>query len=358
MKEYTVLKVKCKKGIKIADIYDYVRETLHFDRNFFALQNIELGSISKQCRTLYDELDLDKFFYKVVLKHLKEHPNYDPQRDDRKMISNLDSCWNWYNEKENESLSKDAFEKMIAFCDALKTSDISSLILGMDEIRWDGKATGQGTYGYQKAAATYDLGKNYLSNSIIVGRIYDSKTYTVHISFEKRFGGLDVINNLVDFLGEKKTEMTYYAPENRDERVAWEAAAEEANIKFQNALAGLKCLELETIERRFCKDDENKKINIKRYINDYLCTDGWKIRKAYPDEWPTIISKEKEESEICLSIMSGDKGHHLQSLIYYRNKRFFFGDHIHNLHCNDLAGQEEAFFRNAKIIRDYLYEVL
>ncbi len=357
MKEYTVLQINCKKGLTISEIYKKIRETLTFDRPLFAIQNLKTDGIGKDCRKYYEELDLDRFAYKKVLEHLKQSPYYDPERDDRRMLSNADGCWEWGNPKKTEALSSEEFEKLILFCDGLRTSDISTVLIGFDEIRWNGAATGKGTYGYQKADLSYNLGKNYLSNSVMIGRTYESKQYTAYLSCENQFKTTDAFSDLASFLGETKDTLTYFAPENDEERAEWETAAKDARLRLQSAVSELKNLSLHIIGNNISKED--KKINIRKYITKFLCTDGWSIRKAFSDEWPTVVGKDKDDVSIHLSIISSHNGHQLQSIVYYRSPKFVFTEHIYELSCTDISEKDaENYFLNAQTIRNRLEELL
>lgn len=358
MKEYIVSEIRCKKNLKISEIYSYVKDKVKYNSNLFAFQNIKLDSISGECKRIYNELNLDKYAYKKVLEHIAKTPYYNPERDDRRMVSNLNSIWNWCNESINTPLGVEDFESLVKFSDKLKSFDVSTLMLGLDEIEWGGSKVGKGSYGYKKADCTYGLGKNYLSNSLIVGRVGGDKTYTAYVSCESIFYELDIVKEIIDFLGEKISEVTCFAPECDAEREEWNVTAKDADNKFKAAMDGFNELALETIDKSGTAD-EKQKINIKKYINKYLCSDGWEVRKALADESPTVVHKMKQESDICISVVSGHNGHHLQALVYYRSKKFMFCEHIYALNVNSISESEiEKYFRNCVTIKNYLYDVL
>ena len=358
MREYMVLEVKCKKDLQIQEIYKYIEKKAKYNHNFFAFQNLHFDSLNKECKQLYEQIGLDCFRYKKVLEHLAKRADYNPDRDDRQMISNVDSRWEWNNEKETRALGEQELELLIAFCEKLKKGAAATFIVGLDEIEWDGKKSSKGTYGYQKADCTYGLGKNYLSNSITLGRLYADKAYTAYISCEKHFREHSIINEIIDFLGEIKTESVHFAPENEEERKEWETAQQMAEAKFRMTLSGLDSLPLKLIEKRRITDSSCK-INIGKYIKTHLCKNGWETRKAFPDEHPTIIHKCKGNADVCLSILSGHNGHHLQAIVYYRSPQFLFANHIYALSYNEISADDvEIYFQNVEIVRDYLYESL
>lgn len=358
MKEYVVLKINCHSGLTMREIFAHINEKVVSHSNFFAIQSLRFDVLDVKSQNLFRKIGLDGFSYKVVLPHLKETPTYNSERDDRRMISNLDRCWEWNNETCHDSLSEEKFSELITFCDRLHATDIATVILGLDEIEWGGQKVGKGSYGYQRADCTYRFGENYLSNSITVGRDYSSKNYTVCLSCEKRFSALPIIAEMAGFLGNVKEELTAFAPETEHEREEWEKAAGEAKQKLEDALACLKKLPLLPIEK-WKRADESEKIYIKKHIKQYLCTDGWRLQKALPDEWPTIVCREKQDRSIKLSISSGHNGHHLQALLYYRSPMYKFGEHIPELSYNEISDADvEKYFVNAVTIRNYLDEML
>jgi hypothetical protein len=102
-----------------------------------------------------------------------------------------------------------------------------------------------------------------------------------------------------------------------------------------------------------------KKINTKKCIKQFLCTDGWYTRKAQGGEIPTVIAKKKGEAEVCLMIKSSSGGHSLQALCGYHIDGFSYYDNLSAL-LHPILDEKgvEAFFQNAVVIRDYLYKEL
>lgn len=358
MREYVVFKIKCKKDLKCEAVYEKIKTNLKFNNSLFALQNLDFNRLGPESQRIYEEISLNKYSYKKVLPHLKNSSYYNPERDDRQMISNLDERWEWSNTHNTQQLNKHDLEELITFYDKLKTSATATRIIGFDEIEWNGKKVRQGTYGFKKADCTYNLGQNYLSNSLIIGKTYSDKVYTAYLSCEKIFVGVDIIQELIDFLGEKVLEISYFAPECDRERDEWEQTATNAKNRFDKAISDLGNLPLKVIAPQ-STTIESSKINIRKYIKNYLCTDGWEIRSALHDEWPTIVYRTKGDNDICLSIISGHNGHHLQSIVYYRSKKFVLADHILALSFNEISEDDlEKYFYNATLIRDYLYNAL
>lgn len=360
MKEYVIIEVRCKKNLTIADMYGFIKGKIKHNNNFFEL--LDLFKFSKKPNTnalqKLTKLSLDEYEYTKVLEHLSQNPNYDPKRDDRKVISNLDKRWQWYNYNNSQSLTDEQFSELIDFCDALKPLDVSTLMIGIDEIEWDNQKSNKGTFGYEKAHSTYSLGKNYLSNSITIGRSSGDKYFTAYISYEKHLITVDAINRInmiTEFLGETIDKKSYFAPENELERNEWDGIYEEAKLKFDSAISGVKALGFAT-EIKPASSEESK-FNIKKYIKKYLCTDGWSMGKKNPSEIGTKVNIEKNGDNISLYIVSNHYGQHLQLLLYYENTKFSFGKNL----CYSFYSSSEddlvAYFENVKTIRDYLYSI-
>lgn len=359
MKEYVVLEIQCKKELNFLDIYFVLKSNVSYNSNLFALQNLDFEKLNSKACAIYDRLQLCKYEYKIVLEHLVNTPYYNPELHDRRMVSNMDSCWSWYNEQVNESLSDNDFKDLITFCDLLRAQDVLTCVVGFDQIEWDGTTVGKGMYGFEKADCTYGLGKNYLSNALVIGRTHENKQFTAFLSCEKRFRNLGIIDKIVRFLGEKKYEEVYFAPENEAEREEWIEKKENAKLKFQNAMEGVQSLPLEKFERILPADRSKKKNNVQNYIRKFLCTDGWLVRPARSYEHSSVIYRNKDDSEIAFSIVSGHNGQHLQALVYYRSNKFLFSENLHDLYVWSSSEQDiEKFFRNMIRVRDYFYECL
>ncbi|MBR2335385.1 MAG: hypothetical protein IKA62_04080 [Clostridia bacterium] len=362
MKEYVVLEIKCKKDIKFFDIYSIMQSNVVYNRNLFAFQNLNFNTLSTEARNIYHQINLSRFEYKVTLEHLLNASYYNPEQHDKRMVSNLDESWDWSNKYENNSLNDEDFKKLFVFSDLLKALDVYTLILGFDQIEWDGKPVCKGTYGFEKANSNYGLGRNYLSNSVIAGRTYENKPYTALISCERCFRNLDIINNIADSLGKIVYEEIYYAPENKEERYEWAQKSFEATLKFENAISQLHKLNLEPLPKNpmgLNKLNKQTKINIKKYIRTYLCTDGWDYRPARSNEHPTVIYKNKDNKEIVFSIISGHGGQHLQVIISYSSKEFYLSENLLDLFAYTSSEQEiEKFFANVVKVREYFYALL
>ena len=358
MKSYTVFKIKCRDSLSMADLFAYLQDKVAANGHYFAIQGLRYDALDKKKQKQFDDIGLDEFSYRVVLPHIAQSAGYDPDLHDYRMISNLDGRWNWPNPTCHELLPDERFSNLVAFCDRLGTLDIATMLVGLDELAWNGEPVGKGTYGYEKADCTYRFGENYLSNSVTIARDYQGKKYTACLSCEKRFVTVPIISEIVAFLGTVKQESTYFAPETQEERQEWNRMADDAKRRLDMAVARIEQLPLIPIER-YSSSDETKKINVKKLIKQYLCTNGWEERKALPDEWPSIVCKAREDRDIKLSIVSGHNGHHLQALIYYRSPKFSYSSSLSELHVNSISEADvESYFLNAVAVRDCLDEIL
>lgn len=358
MKEYIVIGIKCNDNITLKDTFSIISSIISYDRNLFAIQNLNSSRLNQNAQSIYGRLDLKRFEYRVVLNHLLNTDYYDPEQHDIQMISNLDKCWKWHNEHTNESLSQDDFHDLMSFIDTLKAHDFASLVVGFDNIKWGEEQVNNGTYGYEKADGAYGLGRNYLSNSLIIGKTAENKSYTAYVSLEKRFRDFDIINQITESLGKIISEEVYFAPENKEERDEWNLKANEAKQKFDNAISGLQTLKLISPHNMYSWDPK-KKININGYIKNHLCVDGWQKRPARSYESPTIICKNKHDREIAFSIVSGRNGQNLQALIQYSGKEFLISENLHNLFVFSSNEEDtEIFFKNLVLVRDYLFDTL
>lgn len=343
MKEYCTIAVKCIKELELTDVFSLCSERLKYNSNIFCFQNLSFAFLSKKKQKMYDDLHMEHFAY---------------QDKSNLMVSNLDNNWQCCNGEATESLNKKEWVDLVNFASQLRGYDTFSHFIGVDEIMWDNTSVEKGTYGFRKPDSCYGLGLGYLSNCIIVGKTSIDKTYTAFLVCEKKFRPLNVIQEFVDYLGTIKYETTMFAPDDNAERIEWKREAVRANIRLQSALAGVRSLGLVRISNNW-DTDEKVKINIQKQIKNALCVDGWKIRKADFDEWPTLICKEKGDTEICLSIISGHNGHHLQSIITYKSKKFSLHEHIYELSVSALdEAYVELYFSNAKKILDYIYDAL
>ncbi len=368
MKEYVVLELKCDKDLTIADIYAKVTKRVVHNRNSFFVDSLHVDGMrdSNKCRygELYDELKLEQYMYTVTLKNRPEHPWH--------LLSNLDASWEWYNPNASESLPREQFEKLIDFFDNLKAMDLNGMLMAFDEISWDGSRPEKGTYGYAKADNRGLYLMNYLSNAVVLRRTYKNKQYEVYITCEKRFRELAAVQELAESLGKIKREVIHWAPESDAEREEWNRIAAEAEIKFKNAVAGLETLPLEKYEKHGTagftveKDAQNRvrigiqkvaKIDVQKYVKGFLCTDGWQKRKALPDELPTIVSKDKGDAAVSVEVDIRHNGHDVSLYLQYRSKMFKYSQDSQCIY-DAYPDQMDIFFRNAVLIRDYLYETL
>ena len=360
MKEYIVIKIECPKEKKSTEIYQKINKTLKFNRTFFEFCDLfkYRDHVSAKKQEEFEALNLQRFSHIKILEHLAKSPHYQPERDDRKLISNLDSSWEWGHEDAEKSIDHSLFEKILAFSDRLKLTDVITMLFGIDEIEWDGYAVGNGTYGYEKAKSASYGGENYLSNSIIISRIpHENKPYTVYLSCEKQFRNLDVINNVAQAIGAIKSEKHFFAPESEDERVDWNYAYRDAELKFNAMKTEFSKIAVNLPNK--LKDHKelwkfDDKINVRKNIKKYLCTNGWEIRTNDADRAGIIISKHKKDDVISVAIVSQHNGHYLQMLIYYDNIKYTFGWNpgysYTLLHEKDIC----MYLENIKFIRDFI----
>ena len=356
MKEYTILEIKCDKNLTFTDIYSIIKGKFKHNRNLFSIMGLKTERMTKGNLALFESLEMDRFAYKITLEHRVGKPDYNPKIDDRHIFSNLDENWRWHNPQVNESVSDEFMERLIAFLDKVNANAMSTQVVVFDEIEWDGTPVSKGTYGYQKADATYLWPLNYLSNAVVVGRTYQGKACSAYISCETVFRDLPVVQELAESLGKIKNEFAYYAPEDDTERELWDKEKAEAEAKFKSAVAGFKNLRLEDHVKNGTAGT-SKKIDVKKYIKTYLCTDGWKIGKSLPEEWPLVVRKQKGDASIGIGIDSRHNGHGVHLIVYYRSRSFLFSEHVEYI-SDAHEDQIEICIRNGQKIRDYFYEVL
>ena len=356
MREFVVTEIRCEKGIKATEICNKVLEKVKHNRLFFEFQNLFkwADTARERKKKKLAELNLTKYAYVRVFEHTKNSPYYDPKKDDRQLLSNLNSAWFWYNETENDSLDESKFRDIVAFGDTVG-SHVSTVMYGIDEIEWGGKPVSPGTYGYKKAEGLYDGGNNYLSNSVIVSKIpYEGKPFKVYVSCEKEYRDLEVVEEMISSLGKKIGEKTYFAPENEEERHEWEETYREAEERYKAMIAKTKEL-AKTLPKRFEPQSLmakfEAKINVKKCVKNCFCPDGWELG------YGNTVSKRKGDSVITVYIDSLDKGHYLQALMDYSNIKFYFGDNINYIFELKDEANVCAYLDNVKIMAETVYEM-
>lgn len=356
MKEYTILEIKCDKSLTFSEIHSIIDGKVKHNRNLFSIMGLQPERMTKDNLALFESLEMDRFAYKFTLEHRVGKPDYNPQIDDRHLFSNLDENWKWHNPQVNDSVSDEFMERLTAFLDKVNANAMSTQVVVFDEIEWGGTPVGKGAYGYRKADATYLWPMNYLSNAVVVGRTYQSKTCSAYISCETIFRKLPVVQELAESLGKIKKEFTYYAPEDDAERELWDKEKAEAEAKFKSAVAGFENLRLED-HVKIGTAGTSRKIDVKKYIKTYLCTDGWKIEKPLPEDWSLVVRKRKGDASIGIGIDSRHNGHALQMIVCYKSRSFLFSEHVEYI-SDAHEDQIEICIRNGQKIRDYFYEVL
>jgi len=356
MKEYKILTIQCPKEYNLTTIFSIIRKKVNSDKNFFYLRGLEPSDkLRTSLKKIYDEIDLDRFSYLYIPDYLVQAGMTDRLTW---LYSNLDSRWTSPNFNNIcEPLSGENFDKLLDFYDKLPRSRLLlDEVVGLDEIEWEGNKVAKGTYGYKKADAWIKLGSNYLSNAIIVSRFWRAKQYTVYISCEKQFSDLAVIREVAESLGKVKSEQSFFAPEGAEERAQWVETYKEAEKKFTKATEGIKELKLEKYENGM--NDPSKIINIRQLLKKHLCDNGWSIRKKLPDEYGIMISKDKDDAVLSLSVMSRHNGQHLIIDACYRHKKFYFYDRLPIMMDGPDEEQIEIYLKNVRIIRDHLDEMI
>ena len=364
MQEYTIFEIRCNKGMKIADIYhEIIKRIPSHNRNLFAFHHLDWETNGIKSKALYEKIGLERFAY-TAIPPAWENRDEIPDYIYLDLVSNLDNRWEMYNKTNHESLSKSDFEDVIEFADSLKKYGIFQMIIGLDEISWDGNGVSSAAHHLDPVNFTSLLGKYYCSNSIIIGRTLEGMQYKAYLSCEKKYSDHPVVEEIIHALGQVSWSGDEKAPANEAERDALIEIWETNLKKVENIVNGISALPLKNISRPNWTFEQmnlefEKKINTKKCIKQFLCTDGWYTRKAQGGEIPTVIAKKKGEDEVCLMIKSSNGGHSLQALCGYHLDGFSYYNNILELSPSilDETGVE-TFFQNAVMIRDHLYKEL
>ena len=333
MKEYISYLIHCDKAMTITDIYKKINENVIYQRNIFSFLDLKSDDLSKKNKEIYSDIGLSEYSYRAI-------PYNWLGRDDRpehifcNMTANIDSSWQQPNERNNESLSNNDFEKLITFCDDLKTSDVSSLMLVFDEINWDGVPSSKGICGIYPANSTYKGGYGYLSNCITISRTYESQKYTVILTCEKQLGDLAIIKKLLCEFGKIDKNLSFYAPEDEKEHAEWKEINRvyTDKLKMMTDIIGEMEFQSVNIESKSFQEqlriEKEDKIDIKKYIKEYLCLEGWQMRKSKDGEVPIIVSKINGENEIAVGLVSILNGHQVSAILYVYHGIFTFSENI------------------------------
>ena len=376
MKKYQTLLIECEKGVLPHEIVKKVSSCFKYNRRLFEIFSLEPERIkTKKTKELYEHLGLDRFAYSYILPHLK-NPDY-PQNSNYPgpkwhSISNLDSNWENGNPGVNDDVDEKSFFDIVDFCGILKNTEVTSFMVGIDEIQWRGESVDHGTYGRKKAKTAFDIGEGYLSNCILISKTsFQKPNLIVRLSCESKYRNLDAVNELIDSIGKVKLEKEQYAPSNEAEREEWERAFENTEIKINRFKSELPALidnlpnevkELVLVEKvggttrvlPYPKD----KINVRKIENGILACDGWEIKNKDLLFRTTVTSKTINgiEYKTCIDTLHG--GHHLQLLFSCSSPMFEFG--VNSSYTAYPVDEEQArnYLRNAKVLRDAFVETV
>ncbi len=363
MKEYRVITIECPKEYSITQVFSMIRSKINSDKNIFYIHDLKRSPsdmLSKSFEKLYNETPLEKFWHQFTPEVFVKAGDTDYACW---ILSNLDDRWTSPNPNTCGSLSEEELNKVFTMWEKRPKNRLPDIMVGLDEIQWNGKPVSKGTYGCKKAEAWNFLGKTYLSNSVIVSRYYNDTRYSVYLSVEACFRDLPIIQEIAESLGKIKSEQVYYAPETEAERETWDKSKEEAEVQFNKALEGIQNLTLEEFENYGDSRDASAMgvlstgivVNVRQMIKKHLCDNAWSIRKKLPDEEDIMVSKDKGDAVLSLCLMPQHKGHTVHLDIDLRSKRFYFTERMRLIYVTTAReDQVEIFIKNARIIRDYL----
>ncbi len=363
MKEYRVITVECPKEYSITQIFSMIRSKINSDKNIFYITDLKQSPsdmLSKSFEKLYNETPLEKYWHQYTPEVFIKQGKPDTKVW---IISNLDDRWTSPNPNTCEPLTEEELNKVFTMWEKRPRNTCPDIMVGLDEISWDGNPVSEGTYGYKKAEAWNLLGRTYLSNSVIVSRYFNDTRYSVYLSVEACFRDFPIVQEVAESLGKIKSEQVYYAPETEAEREEWDKSRERAEEQFSKALEGIQTLKLEKYENygdsedaaAMGKLDTGIVVNVRQMIKKHLCDDGWSIRKKLPDEFDIMVSKDKGDAVLSLSLQPQHKGHSMQIVLLLRSKRFRFSEELRFIYLQTAReDQVEIFIKNARIIRDYL----
>jgi hypothetical protein len=354
MREYTTIEVRCRKELKIAEIFEFLSSKVQNDANLFSFRRAGQRFFSGKKRKLFDELNLAEFEYSYQMYWLENAS----RNTEMPMVSNLDDRWELGNESATRSLNESEWNRLVEFAGMLNSYDADSFFLGLDEIRWNGEPVRRGTNGTVRPDSGYGLGHGYLSNCVIIGKTYTDKTYIARICCEKEYRSLEIIDEIVEFLGKVNFEASLFAPEDDAERAEWERTITEAKQKLNSDLVGTRSIKLDPVKKGVSLE---KEINMPRLIKKTLCVDGWETRKPKYYERPTVIYKKKGEAEISLMVMSNrsrNRCYYLNVDMLYSNVYFNLGHTVFESFSVDDEEQAVIFLNNVKKLADYVYDAL
>lgn len=353
MTEYLITKIKCNNGIKINELYDFFNNAVSCVKFYFEIGDIENNNSA---------------FQKAVLSEFKE--NYYSKRipysvsSDREifMVSNLNSNWEWENEKNSAPLNKQRTDVLMKTFSKAKRYDCSTFMLVYDEIPWNNESVSSGTYGFEKAKSRYSHGDNYLSNSIIICKDSYENTCTIYISRLADNCIDDFINDIEQKLGTVLETKSYFSPDDESERKAWEKVYVKEKSAFDTTIGSLSAfyptLPFDLGEYDVNREQSPETINVKKIAKSIFAPKGWNLLKNNKGEKGIHFEKRFSNKVLILSIMPLHKGHHLQTLILYKSPMFYFTKHINYYYILSDSDEVEKYCCNVLRISDYIIEQL
>lgn len=353
MTEYLITKIKCNKGIKINELYDFFNHAVSCDKFYFEIGDIENNNSA---------------FQKAVLSEFKE--NYYSKRipysvsSDREifMVSNLNSNWDWENEKNSAPLNKQRTDVLMKTFSQAKCYDCSTFMLVYDEIPWNNESVLSGTYGFEKAKSRYDNGCNYLSNSIIISKESYENICTIYISRLADNCIDDFINDIEQRFGTVLETKSYFAPDDESERREWAKVYIKEKSAFDHMFSSLPAfystLPFDLGEYDVNREQSPETINVKRIAKSIFAPQGWTLLKNPKGEKGVHFERSFSNKVLRISIMPLHKGHHLQTLILYKSTMFYFTKQTNYSYILSDSDEVEKYCHNVLYISDYIVEQL
>ncbi len=362
MIEYRVIKLKVDKDLTLKNVYEAVHENVKNNRNFFQIINLFTIQkffnkiISKNLLRAFDDSGINDYFKRIVNENMIRYKEYQPDLNDWFVYSNLNEVWKEYNESNDGSIEEEQFIKILNFFDSLSSGNYHSLMIGIDEIEWDGAPVNKGTYGYEKAM-NRRFGYNYLSNSVIFSKDAMSKNpNVVYVSCESIYRESNALNRIINSLGKVDSEEIFFAPENENERSEWVRIRQIKENKLKEFTEDTDHLTANlphaiSYNPRIITEKHDT-IDTKKSVKEVLCKDGWKIVKRKGGGGITV-SKTIGDEEYEVWILSLHRGVHIQfhltcsHPLYRLSVRPGYDAYVSNENESDKCMENIAVFRDA-----------
>lgn len=363
MTQYNIITIKCFKELTPIDIYNIINEMFVFNNYIFEIYNLfkYLPTVPNAAKKRYEELEFNKYEYRVTNQLLKDTDYYNPERHDFFLISNTDSSWEYPNSGNLQKLEKSSFFDIVSFCSKLKKIQYSTYMLGFDEIEWGGASVRKGTYGFSKARSTFSGGENYLSNSIIVSKIaYENKPLTVYLSCESKYRESKAVNDIISYLGKIYSEKVLYAPDDEDERKVFEREYQIAEKKFDEVISKFRYNfdEISAILPYDVKSTHSgisysEKLNVKKAVKNVFAESDWIYDKESSSDSKIYLYKKQNDIKISVYIDATHLGHYLQFVLILESPMYCFEKNP--AYSFDLSNETEIkeYLSNVRVICDY-----